>query len=376
MFEMFEQAMPKRIANFEIVRELGRGGMGCVYLAKQMKHTADGTEEVLREIALKVLPVQTPANSKELNEYNEAKERFDAEIRAVSMLESGNIVRLYDSGFANGMQYLAMQYINGSSLFDIIQHYKKTMPIDKIINYTKQICRGLIFAHNKGVIHRDIKSQNILVSRENDNCHISDFGIARIRREERLTMVGMAVGTPEYMSPEQASGKNLDRQTDIYSLGILIYEMCTGNPPFYGSDPVSVAYRQVHEEPKKPSKIRHDIPVRLENIIIKAIKKNKSERYKNANEILKDLDTIEREEKSSVSDDSRVAPRFGSDKFPEQERKRTTKFAEQKRNTDIQEKTQDKNKLMLIIIILSVLLGFALAVIIMLVLQSSNLFVS
>jgi len=370
---MFEQAMPKRIANFEIVRELGRGGMGCVYLAKQMKHTADGGEEILREIALKVLPMQTPGNSKEQNEYNEAKDRFDAEVRAVSLLESGNIVRLYDSGFADGMQYLAMQYIDGSSLFDIIQRYKKTMPIDKIINYTKQICRGLLFAHNKGVIHRDIKPQNILVSRENDNCHISDFGIARIKRDERLTMVGMAVGTPEYMSPEQASGKNLDQQTDLYSLGILIYELCTGNPPFWGSDPVSVAYRQVHEEPKKPSKIRHDIPVRLENIIMKAIKKNKSERYKTAYDILKDLDTIEREEKSSVSDDIRATPKFGLDRLTYQERRRTTRFTEQRANVSKQERIQDKSKFMPIIIILSVLLGFAFAVIVMLILQNNNI---
>jgi len=360
---MFDQT-PKRIANFEIIRELGRGGMGCVYLAKQMKQTTDGSEEALRDIALKVLPMQSPRNPTEEKEYNEAKDRFDAEVRAVSLLESDNIVRLYDSGFANNMQFLAMQYVDGPALYEIVQKYKKTMPIDKIIWYTKQICRGLFYAHSKGIIHRDIKPQNILVSKESDKCHIADFGIARIKREGRLTMVGMAIGTPEYMSPEQASGKNLDNQTDIYSLGILIYEMCTGNPPFHGSDPVSVAYQQVHEEPKKPSKIRHDIPVRLENIIMKALRKNKSERYKSADEILKDLENLEKEEKSSIS------PDFSEMKTP------ATKMInpylgkrEEKRKTEKHPVNTMPINFIIIIAVLSALLGFAIAVILILALK-------
>jgi serine/threonine-protein kinase len=281
--------IPKKIGNFEIISEIGRGGMGQVYLAKQML--------VGREVALKVLPAKEGSNS---SEYEEAMRRFDAEARAVSLLDHDNIVTLYDYGFADNVHYLAMQYVAGSSLFDIIQKHKP-MQIDMIIDYAKQICRGLHYAHNKGVIHRDVKPQNILVSKETNRCHITDFGIAKIKREERITMVGMAVGTPEYMSPEQAEGKNLDPQTDVYSLGILIYEMCTGNPPFYGSDPVSVAYRQVHEEPRKPSKIRHDIPVRMELIIMKALRKNKSERYNGTHEILKDLDILISEGKDSVS---------------------------------------------------------------------------
>ena len=281
--------IPKKIANFEIIAEIGRGGMGEVYLAKQMP--------VGREVALKVLSVRNAADP----EYAEAMKRFESEAKAVSLLDHDNIVTLYDYGFADDVNYLAMQYINGSPLFDLIQKYKP-MPVDTIIEYAKQICRGLNYAHSRGVIHRDIKPQNILVSKEGNRCHITDFGIAKIKREERITVVGMAVGTPEYMSPEQAEGKNLDPQTDVYSLGILIYEMCTGNPPFYGNDPMSVAYRQVHEEPKKPSKIRHDIPVRLENIIMKALRKNKSERYKAAHDILKDLDVLVSEGRDGISD--------------------------------------------------------------------------
>jgi len=267
--------------------------MGEVYLARQMP--------VGREVALKVLSARNADDP----EYAEAMQRFDSEAKACSLLSHDNIVTLYDYGFTDNMSYLAMQYINGSSLFDLIQKYRP-MPIDMIIEYAKQICRGLNYAHSKGVIHRDIKPQNILVSKESGRCHISDFGIAKVKRDERITLVGMAVGTPEYMSPEQAEGKNLDQQTDVYSLGILIYEMCTGNPPFYGSDPMSVAYRQVHEEPKKPSKIRHDIPVRLENIILKALRKNKGERYRGAHEILKDLDVLVSEGRDGISDRNTV----------------------------------------------------------------------
>jgi len=278
MTEKFN-TVPKKIANFEIVREIGYGGMGNVYLARQMP--------VGREVALKVLPVRNAEDP----EYVEAMQRFDSEAKAISLLDHDNIVTLYDYGIADNMSFLAMQYINGNSLFDIIQKHK-SIPIDMIAEYAKHICRGLNYAHAKGVVHRDIKPQNILVSKENGKCHITDFGIAKIKRQERITMVGMAVGTPEYMSPEQAEGKNLDLQTDVYSFGILLYELCTGNPPFHGGDPVSIAYRQVHEEPKKPSKHRHDIPLRLENVIMKALKKNKNERYRGMHEILKDIDVL------------------------------------------------------------------------------------
>ncbi|MDR0304828.1 MAG: serine/threonine protein kinase [Chitinispirillales bacterium] len=291
---MFGSEVPKRIANFEIIREIGRGGMGMVYLAKQVP--------IGREIAMKILPAQGDNSSEE---YKEAMGRFKSEAMTVSKLEHENIVRLYDYGFAKGMHYLAMQYINGYSLYDIIQK-RKPLPIETVIEYAKQICRGLNYADQKGVIHRDIKPQNILVSKEDGKCRIVDFGIAKFKRDGRRTMVGIAIGTPEYMSPEQAEGKNLDHQTDVYSLGILIYEMCTGNPPFYGGDPVGIAYRQVNEQPKNPSKLRHDIPVRLELIILKAIKKNKNERYRNTGEILKDLDTVISEGKDSIFDDYEI----------------------------------------------------------------------
>jgi len=289
--ELILVQVPKKIANFEIIREIGRGGMGSVYLAKQLP--------VGRLVAIKTLPSQ---GKNDPESQNEAVRRFESEARAISILMHDNIVSLYDYGFVNGMHYLAMQYIDGSSLFDIIQK-RKPLPIETIIEYSKQICRGLSCAHSKGVVHRDIKPQNILVSKDDNKCHITDFGIARIKGRERVTMVGMAVGTPEYMSPEQAEGKGFDQRTDIYSLGILMYEMCTGNPPFCGEDPISIAYRQVTEIPRNPSKIRHDIPVRLELIILKAIKKNRNERYSYASDVVRDLELVLSEGRDSMSTD-------------------------------------------------------------------------
>jgi serine/threonine-protein kinase len=173
--------------------------------------------------------------------------------------------------------------------------HKKHRSIPEIIDYSKQISRALLYAHDKNIIHRDIKPQNVLIDK-NNICRLTDFGIAKIYAETNITMTGMAVGTPEYMSPEQAEGDVLDVQTDIYSLGIVIYEMLTKNPPFTGKNPVAIAYKQVHELPVPPSALRKDTPKRLELIVLKALKKNRMERYKVVKDMLADLDTVDIDE--------------------------------------------------------------------------------
>jgi serine/threonine protein kinase len=187
-----------------------------------------------------------------------------------------------------------MQYVDGE---DLGQHITrcKAMPFDEIMDISKQICRGLRYAHSHGIVHRDIKPQNVLLDK-NNTVRISDFGIAKIYAHEGITMTGMAVGTPEYMSPEQAEGLELDGQTDIYSLGVLMYEMATKKPPFTGNNPVAIAYKQVHENPQPPSTKRKDIPKRLELIILKALKKNKDERYHSVEEMLEHLDSVDLDE--------------------------------------------------------------------------------
>lgn len=275
----------EKIANFTINGHLGKGGMGDVYRALQLP--------LGRTVALKLLMQQGASEE-------EAVARFKTEARAISRLEHNNIVSLYEYGEEDGINYFAMQYVDGSSL-DRVLKKKKQLPLYIVMDFAKQICRGLLYAHKQGIIHRDIKPHNILITRDG-NCLISDFGIAQIFRESRITMTGIAVGTPEYMSPEQAKGKKLDNQTDIYSLGVMMYEMLTGNPPFTGKNPVSVAYNQVHSQPLPPSSQRKDIPKRLELIILKALKKDKKNRYKSIEGMLKDLDTVVLEEKSSLFD--------------------------------------------------------------------------
>lgn len=273
----------QKIANFTIKGHLGKGGMGDVY--KAIQHPLG------RTVALKLLMNQGTGN-------DEAVARFETEARAIARLDHNNIVSLYEYGEENNINFFAMQYVDGTSLDQVLKK-KKQLPLFIVMDFAKQICRGLLYAHKKGIIHRDIKPHNILITKNGD-CLVSDFGIAQIFRESRITMTGIAVGTPEYMSPEQARGEKLDNQTDIYSLGTLLYEMLTGNPPFTGKNPVSVAYNQVHSHPIPPSSIRKDIPKRLELIILKALKKDKADRYKSIEGMLNDLDTVQLEEKSTL----------------------------------------------------------------------------
>ncbi len=272
----------KRIGNFEIIAHLGRGGMGDVYKAVQ--------QPLGRTVAVKVL---FSANAHD----EEALQRFEIEAKAISRLEHTNIVSLYDSGVANGFHYFSMQFVDGVDLFS--QVGKRGMPVEEVIDYSKQLCRGLLYAHKLGVVHRDIKPHNILLD-GNRVCKITDFGIAQLFREKSITMTGTAVGTPEYMSPEQASGLKLDNRTDVYSLGIVMYEMLTGKVPFTGKGAVAVAYKQVHELPAPPSVHKKGIPKRLELIVLKAMKKDRNERYQSLAEMLDDIDTIEADDNAPL----------------------------------------------------------------------------
>ena len=224
--------LPEYIGKYKILQIIGMGGMGVIYKALQ--------EPLNRVVALKVLSPQLSGNE-------EMSQRFEIEAKAISLLQHQNIVSIYEYGKDKGYHFFAMQFIDGENLSVRIQQ-KKVMPITEIIDISKQICRGLRYAHNQNVIHRDIKSQNVLIDKENV-ARLSDFGIAKIFSSGHLTLTGVTVGTPEYMSPEQAEGAEVDFKTDIYSLGIVIYEMLTKRPPFSANNPVAVAYKHVHECP-------------------------------------------------------------------------------------------------------------------------------
>ncbi len=299
--------MPVVLGNYEIDSLLGRGGMGDIYKATQ-KH-------LNRTVALKVL-------SPHLSRNEEFSQRFEIEAKAISLLQHQNIVSIYEYGEEKGLKFFAMQYIEGEDLSKRIAG-KKTIPVSDIVAFSKQICRGLRYAHSRNVIHRDIKPQNVLLD-ENNICKLSDFGIAKIFEQKNITMTGMAVGTPEYMSPEQAEGSAVDIQTDIYSLGVLIYEMLAKRPPFTGNNPVAVAYKQVHEYPVPPSAHRKDIPKRLELIVLKALKKNRKERYRSIEEMLQDLDTVNVDTISNDTTISFAIQRKSADKKKPIEDKRIT----------------------------------------------------
>lgn len=269
-----EALATRKFGGYTILEHLGKGGMGDVFKAVQ-----PGLERV---VALKILPDLLARNT-------EFSERFFTEAFAISRLQHQNIVTIYDYGEENGQKYIAMQYIQGPTLGKLIQQEKR-LGYARIISIAKQICRGLKYAHQCEIVHRDIKSGNIMVE-PGDKIYISDFGIAKVIDSPSITTTGMAMGTPEYMAPEQCEGGVVDGQSDIYGLGIILFEMITGRPPFLADTPLAVAYKQVHEVPPLLSKRVPDVPPRLELIVAKCLKKPKAERYRNADELLKDLDS-------------------------------------------------------------------------------------
>ena len=290
MKQRSDDTIPLQLGHYKILSQIGKGGMGDIYKAVQ--------EPLNRIVALKVLP---PKLSRDV----EFAKRFEIEAKAISLLQHQNIVSIYEYGEEGGLRYFAMQFVDGTDLGKRIAEHKP-IPVNEIIDFTKQIGRALRYAHSCNIIHRDIKPGNVLIEK-NGVVRLSDFGIAKIFSGTDITMTGSAVGTPEYMSPEQAQGNKLDAQTDIYSLGIVIYEMLTRRPPFFGTNPMSVAYKQVHEQPDPPSIRRKDTPKRLEMIVLKTLKKDKKERYASVEELLDHLDKVD------VSD---VAAPFSGSKTP------------------------------------------------------------
>ena len=223
---------------YEIIEELGTGGMGKVYRAYDTK--------IKVEVALKILKPEIAADKKTI-------ERFSSEIRLSRDITHKNVCRMHDMNEEEGTQYITMEYVSGEDLKSFIKRVGQ-LPAGKVISITEQICDGLSEAHRLGVIHRDLKPQNIMIDKEG-NAKIMDFGIARSLKAEGITREGAIIGTPEYMSPEQVEGKESDQRSDIYSLGIIMYEMVTGQVPFQGDTPFSIAMKHKTEDPLHPKKI-------------------------------------------------------------------------------------------------------------------------
>lgn len=261
--------------NYELLGTLGKGGMGYVYKALDKR--------LNREVAFKILDSTSDV---------EAIKRFYLEAQAMKELDHQNIVHVFDFGQQGNQLFISMTYVQGISLAEILQN-KSKLSFEAIEVIIKQIARGLLYAHSKGIVHRDVKPSNIMLTRDN-RVYIMDFGISYIQEmeKERLTRTGMTMGTPEYMSPEQCHGDEVTLQSDIYSMGVILYEMTCGRLPFEGSRPVEIALKHVQEPPPAPELFREDIPDGLSALILKCLKKKLNERFHDMQEFLDECDQV------------------------------------------------------------------------------------
>ena len=261
---------------YRIQRKLGAGGMADVYLAED--------QELGRRVAIKIL------NSRHGND-DQFIERFRREAKNAAALNHPNIVSIYDRGEAEDTYYIAMEFLDGRTLKELIVG-RGAAPINVAIEYARQILSALRFAHRHGIVHRDIKPHNVLVDGEG-RVKVTDFGIARAGTSQ-MTETGSIVGTAQYLSPEQAKGGEVDPRSDLYSLGIVLYELLTGKTPFEGDTPVEIAMKHLSTAPKPPSKLRPDIPPELDMVVLRALAKNPDDRYQSADEMEADLDRVAR----------------------------------------------------------------------------------
>jgi serine/threonine-protein kinase len=258
---------------YRIVRKLGSGGMANVYLAED--------EDLGRRVAIKIL------NERYAND-DLFIERFRREAKSAAALSHPNIVSVYDRGEAEGTYYIAMEVIEGRSLKELIMT-RGPLPIAAALSYTHEMLEALRFAHRHGIIHRDIKPHNILIG---ERLKVTDFGIARAGASQ-MTEAGSIMGTAQYLSPEQARGAPVTASSDLYSVGIVLYEMLTGKVPFTGDSAIEIAMKHLNEAPKPPSKIRPEIPDELDAVVLRALAKNPEDRYQTAEEFSEDLHRVE-----------------------------------------------------------------------------------
>lgn len=272
--------MISTLGRYKIISEIGQGAMGVVY--KAVDPIID------RTVAIKTINLNL--SRQELEEY---EARFQQEIKAAGRLNHPNIVTIYDVGKTEAVAYMAMEFLEGQELKDIIAS-GKLLPADQVVDITSQVADGLWFAHQQNIVHRDVKPSNIMVMR-GGIAKITDFGIARLPNSAVKTMTGLILGSPRYMSPEQVIGKTIDARSDIFSLGVVLYEALTGMAPFDGDNVNAIMYATVNTTPVPPSHHNRAVPAMLDLIVAKAMAKTLDDRYQSIKELADDLREVRRQ---------------------------------------------------------------------------------
>jgi serine/threonine-protein kinase len=266
----------QRIGRYKILGELGRGAMGVVYKAED--------PNLDRIVALKTIVLEEDSEGRK-----EYERRFFLEAKAAGKLNHPNIVTVYDFGEEEGVAFLAMELVDGTDLRERLKESKGAgLPAMDAVDVAQQIAEGLGYAHERGIVHRDIKPGNIMLQ-PRGQAKIMDFGLARMRVADHKTSTGMVLGTPKYMSPEQVAGQPVDQRSDVFSLGIVLHEMLTGTRLFAGEDAPQIMHNVVHVEHEPPSRIKPDLPAMLDFVVARALKKDPALRYQDAFELSADL---------------------------------------------------------------------------------------
>ncbi|MBP0972884.1 MAG: Stk1 family PASTA domain-containing Ser/Thr kinase, partial [Oscillospiraceae bacterium] len=260
---------------YEITELIGVGGMADVYKATDVVDN--------KVVAVKIL-------KKEFAENEEFLRRFRNESKAIALLSHPNIVKVYDVGFSDKLQFIVMEYIDGITLKEYIDN-EKVLTWKDSVHFVTQVLRALQHAHDRGIVHRDIKPQNIMLFTDG-SIKVMDFGIAKFARDDNGTATDQAIGTVHYISPEQARGDETDEKSDIYSVGVMLYEMLTGQKPFDTDNPITVAVMHMQNTPERPRAINPNIPAGLEEIILRAMEKDAENRYQTASDMIRDIEAF------------------------------------------------------------------------------------
>jgi len=261
---------------YTIIEELGRGGMGNVYKANDT--------ELGEKVAIKLIKPKIASDHKTI-------ERFRNELKLARRIRHKNVCQMFDLNKEGDKYFITMEYVSGEDLKSFIRRSRQ-LSIKGAVLIARQVCEGLIEAHKHGIIHRDLKPSNIMIDREG-NVRIMDFGIARLLKSKGITGSGIMVGTPEYMSPEQVDGDKVDSRADIYSLGVILYEIVSGRLPFEGDTPLSIAVKHKQEAPEDPRIHNPDTPLGLSRVILKCLEKNRDDRYQTIDSLLSDLEQVD-----------------------------------------------------------------------------------